>query len=158
MSHRAEDWKSIDDVLDFAIRGEEESRDFYLEMAGQMTSSAMASTFEQFAREETGHRDLLLELKQKGIGAAGQDEGMIQDLRISEYVTSVKPSPGMSYEDALVFAMQKEKIAFRLYSHLAESASDAGTGEVFAMLAREEARHKLRFELEYDDMASRSGN
>lgn len=47
--------------------------------------------------------------------------------------------------------MKKEKAAFKLYNDLAAAASDETSREMFLMLAQEEAKHKLRFEVEYDN-------
>jgi rubrerythrin len=47
--------------------------------------------------------------------------------------------------------MKEEKAAFKLYSDLAARTDDAAAKEVLLMLAQEEAKHKLRFEIEYDD-------
>jgi rubrerythrin len=159
MSNRAEEWDTMDDALDFAIRGEEESYAFYSEMASQMTNPVMAEVFEGFAGEELKHKEKLLSFKEQGIAGSAESSGEpVQDLRIADYVVDVKLSTDMSYEDALIFAMKKEKIAFRLYSRLAEAVSDPAISAVFRELAQEEAKHKLRFELEYDDLAMRSGN
>jgi len=71
---------------------------------------------------------------------------------MAEYVVDVAPSPDMNYQGALILAMKKEKAAFRLYTDLAASAADEKVKGTFLALAQEEARHKLRFEVEYDDM------
>jgi rubrerythrin len=47
--------------------------------------------------------------------------------------------------------MNKEKAAFKLYSDLAKIAPNNEIREIFLSLAQEEAKHKLRFEIEYDD-------
>jgi rubrerythrin len=47
--------------------------------------------------------------------------------------------------------MKREKTAFKLYSDLAAIIQDANLRKVFLSLAQEEAKHKLRFELEYDE-------
>jgi len=47
--------------------------------------------------------------------------------------------------------MKEEKSAFKLYSDLAARTDDVSTREIFLSLAQEEAKHKLRFEIEYDD-------
>ena len=48
-------------------------------------------------------------------------------------------------------AMKCEKVAFRLYIDLAEQADEQELKDLFAGFAQEEAKHKLCFELEYDD-------
>jgi rubrerythrin len=61
----------------------------------------------------------------------------------------------MTYSDALILAMKKEKNAFRLYSFLSEETTDPLLKGLFLTLALEESRHKLRFELEYDEFVLR---
>ena len=75
----------------------------------------------------------------------------VLDLKIGDYLVEEKPSATMDYQSALILAMKQEKAAFRLYSDLAASADDAEIRELFLGLAQEEAKHKLRFEVEYDD-------
>jgi rubrerythrin len=57
----------------------------------------------------------------------------------------------MTYPEALLFAMKSEKAAFRLYDALATATHDPVLALLFRSLAQEEARHKLRFELEYEE-------
>jgi len=47
--------------------------------------------------------------------------------------------------------MKAEKAAFKLYSDLAASAPDAALKNTFLAMAQEEAKHKLRFEILYDE-------
>ena len=69
---------------------------------------------------------------------------------MAEYLKDVAPDSGMTYQQALITAMKAEKAAFKLYNDLAESADEPSVKELFLALAQEEARHKLRFEIEYD--------
>ena len=61
----------------------------------------------------------------------------------------------MSYSDALVLAMNREKAAFKLYTRLAERAPGPELKNLFSHLAQEESKHKLRFEMEYDEFVLR---
>jgi len=60
-------------------------------------------------------------------------------------------TPGISYQDALILAMKQEKAAFQLYNALAGSTDNAALRDVLLSLAQEEAKHKLKFEIEYDE-------
>ena len=75
----------------------------------------------------------------------------VADLKIADYTVEVDPSGKLDYQEALIVAMKREKASFRLYSDLAEAADTDVLRDVFQALAQEEARHKLRFELEYDE-------
>ena len=48
--------------------------------------------------------------------------------------------------------MKNEKAAFRLYLDLANKVSNLEQKSLFLSLANEEAKHKLRFEIEYDEI------
>jgi len=79
----------------------------------------------------------------------------VADLKIADYTVDVKASGKLSYEEALVVAMKREKAAFRLYTNLAERAPNEELKSIFLSLAMEESRHKLRFEVEYDEYVLR---
>lgn len=140
---------SVDEVLDFAITKEEEAAKFYTDLAGKIEAPGMSRLFEQFAGEERGHKTKLVSIKEgKKMAPAGKK---VQDLKIADYVVDAEPSAEMDYQQALILAMKKEKAAFRLYTNLAETVDDENLSSTFLSLAQEEARHKLRFEVEYDD-------
>ena len=140
---------SVDEILDFAIEKEEEAARFYTDLAGKMDREHMKEVFLGFAREEMGHKAKLTDIK-KGKRLSPSRE-RICDLKIGDYLVDVDPAGDLSYQQALIVAMKAEKAAFKLYSDLAAATSDAGLKETLMMLAQEEAKHKLRFEVEYDD-------
>ena len=73
------------------------------------------------------------------------------DLKLSDYLVDVMPYPEMTYQEVLILAMKKEKNAFRLYLDLSKIAPTPQLQDLFLSLAQEESKHKLRFELEYDE-------
>ena len=143
-------WQSIDDILDFAISEEQAAFEFYGRLAAQAAAPEMRATFKSFADEETKHKVRLQAIKLGG--TLRPAEGRVVDLRIADYLVDVPASPNLDYRTALVLAMKKEKAAFKLYSDLAASTDDENVRATFRALAEEEARHKLHFELEYDDL------
>ncbi len=142
-------FSSVDDILEFAIGQEQDAVDFYKELAKNARTPDMKRVFEQFAGEEIGHKARLTEVKEKRLYDMEQKE--VSDLQIADYLISIKPSPDMSYRDALVLAMKREKASFKLYSDLSERAPNHEMKSLFLSLAIEESKHKLRFELEYDE-------
>ena len=144
------DWSSVNEVLDFAIAEEQAAAEFYTRLAGQMTKPMMQQVFETFAQEEVGHKKKLQAVREGGAFEAV--EGSVADLKIAEYVIDIEPATDMDYQQALLVAMKKEKAAFKLYKDLAASTDSGHIRQVFLTLAQEEAKHKLYFEVEYDDM------
>jgi rubrerythrin len=143
------EFKTLEDILDFAIASEQEAVEFYTSLAKQSSNSAMKEVFEQFAREETGHKARLIAIK--ATGDIILQNIPVMDLKIGDYLVEVEAKPDISYQEALIVAMKKEKSAFKLYSELSERANSAEYKNLFKSLAVEEAKHKLRFEIEYDD-------
>jgi rubrerythrin len=143
------EFTNITEILDFAIGEEQAAVDFYLQLAAQSKSQQTKKIFMDYAEEEMRHKANLLSIKENG--SFKLPDSRVKDLKIAEYLVDVKPSANMSYQDALILAMKKEKAAFRMYSKLAEKAEDPGVKAIFLNLAQEESKHKLAFEIEYDD-------
>ncbi len=144
---------SINEVLDFAMKSEQEAVDFYQSLASRMQNQEMKDVFLQFAREEVGHKARLQKIKDEGL--FDMDVEKVRDLKIADYVVRSESTENMEYRDALVLAMKREKAAFKLYSTLAERTDHQELKKAFQALAVEESKHKLRFELEYDDYVMR---
>ena len=142
-------FKSVEEVLDFAIKKEEEAVKFYSDLAQKSSIAQMKDVFKSFSKEEAGHKEKLLAIK-KGKRLA-ISPGKIMDLKIADLMTDVEPGPDLSYQQALVVAMKREKGSFKLYKDLALQTEDDGVRGTLLILAQEEAKHKLWFEVEYDD-------
>lgn len=140
----------INELLDFAIDREQEAHDFYMDLAKRLERPGMKEIFTQFAGEELGHKAKLQGVKQgKRILSA---PAKVLDLKIADYVVDVDPQGDLDYQRALILAMKREKASFRLYTDLSRSSEDKELKSAFQALAQDEAKHKLRFEVEYDEV------
>jgi rubrerythrin len=145
-----QEFKSVDDILEFAMAREEESYQFYASLATRTERPWMQEVFEEFATEELGHKAKLQRVRESGRMLSA--ESKVLDLKMSDYLVAGEVSGEMDYQQALIVAMQKEKASFKLYTNLADRVDDEGLRTMFLGLAQEEARHKLRFEVEYDEV------
>lgn len=145
-----EEFKTLQDILNFAIGEEEKAAALYADLAKRSKNREMAEVFNQFSKEELGHKKKLQTIK--GSSKVVIPEKKVQDLKIGDYLVDVdKSRDDLNYQDALIVAMKEEKAAFKLYTNLAGKTDDPEARGVFLMLAQEEAKHKLRFEIEYDE-------
>jgi len=144
------EFKDINEVLDFAIIAEQEAFEFYTSLADNAGTQEMKEVFEQFAKEEIGHKAKLQDIKHTGI-IETDFSGKISDLKLSDYLVDIIAYPGMSYSEALIVAIKKEHAAYKLYMDLSKIISSSEMKNAFRMLANEESKHKLRFEVEYDE-------
>ena len=141
--------KTVDEILTFAIQNEQDAADFYTQLAEKSELKHMKDVFLGFAGEERGHKVKLENIRtgKKFL----QSEQTVQDLKLGDSLEEIDLTQKMTYQEALIVAMKAEKAAFKLYSHLASATDDAELKSTLLGLAQEEAKHKLRFEVEYDD-------
>jgi rubrerythrin len=140
---------SADEILNFAIEREEEAAAFYRGLKDNTKWPWMTDTFEEFAREEDRHKAKLEGVKKGKLLMSSTEK--VTDLRIGDYLAEPETSGELDYQNVLIIAMKREKKSFKLYTDLAAIVDDANLRDTFLTLAQEEARHKLRFELEYDE-------
>ncbi len=143
-------FKSFGEIIDFAIKAEEAAQKFYNDLAAKMELQHMSTVFREFALEELGHKKKLLSIKKGNIERP--EVKPVLDLQIGDYVVDVEPTPNMDFQSALIVAMKAEKKAYTLYLNLSRKVQDEDLKSTFLMLAHEEANHKLRFEIEFDNM------
>jgi rubrerythrin len=139
---------SIHDIIDYAIRQETQAFTFYRDLAQCVQRDSLRAVLEGFAADELAHRMRLEGLKQGTFSFDTDDD--IGSLNLAETVPDVQPQASMSYRDLLCMAMRKELHAYRTYTLLALHTQDPKLQRVFQQLARVEAEHKLRIEIEYD--------
>lgn len=144
-----ERFTSTEEIIEYAIAREEEAYLFYYDLGNGARSSQLKKLFHSFAREEKMHREKLIKLRDgRQVHSTGKS---FPDMRIADYLAPMTPGQATDYQRVLMLAMQRERAAFRLYSDLANMVADPDIKELLIGLAREEARHKLAIELEYDE-------
>jgi len=141
-------FKSVQEVLDFAIEKEEEARQFYLEWSKKLENQNLREQFVIFAGEENKHKEKLQRVKSGSTFKPSAKQ--VTDLKIVDYLVDIVATPEMDYQEALIVAMRREKASFKFYNDLAAISEDESLRQTFLALAQEEAKHKLRLETEYE--------
>jgi len=140
---------TVDEILDYAIDQEQQAADFYASVAARAEKPGMKKMLLEFAGEEKRHKERLLAVKSGERKLTPEKE--VLDLKVSDYLVEIDAGENISYQDALIVAMKRERAAFRFYSDMAEKLSEGNLKQVFIGLAKEEAKHKLFFETEYEE-------
>lgn len=141
-------FRSVGDLVAFALGREEEASDFYMDLARRSDDPVVAHTLEGFAREERRHAAKLRRLF--GAGAAGACAVPAGRLPVREYAEALIRAGEFDYEKALVVAMAREKVSYRLYMDLSRALGAGTLSRAVQVIAREEAAHKLWVETELD--------
>jgi rubrerythrin len=140
-------FNSVDEILDFAIKREVEAHDFYLELANYVEEPEMAEVLSDLASVELGHKQVLESVK---AGNAVWNPEEVASLGITEKTGEIEPDAKMDYLELLILGMKREEQSRLLYTNLASVAQNQQIKDIFLKLAREEAEHKLRFEIEFE--------
>ncbi|MCL5991186.1 MAG: ferritin family protein [Bacteroidetes bacterium] len=141
--------ETFNDVIKFAIAREIEAAQFYKDMANKTKFDSNIVLFLELEKMELSHAKTLEDFKNEGWD--NPEIPNIPDLKISDYMETPDVNEGMTYQDAIVLAMKREKAAAKLYSDLAKEFTDAETKNLFLRLANEESNHKFQLETLYDE-------
>ena len=144
-------FKSVDEILEFAIDREKEAVQFYESLAQEAPSEALKQTFIDFSKEEEKHAALISDISGNKAKIDSYEFEKIPDLKISNYMVETTYEKGMAMPDVLKLAMKREEKAVKLYTLLGEQTDDADAKKLFQLLVQEESKHKLGLESMYDD-------
>ncbi len=151
-------FKSIDEILVFAIDKEKEAVAFYTDLSKKQTTDALTLTFRELAQEEAKHVKLLTSISKNTSVIKSYALKKIPNLKISNYLVEMEYSEGMVMQDILILAMKREEMSVNLYTQLAMGSADEESAKLFKLLVQEESKHKLTFEKLYDDDLACQGN
>ena len=74
------------------------------------------------------------------------------ELKADDETETAIPKLDMDYKQMLRLSIQKEDSSFRLYVDMAARVTSEDAKETLLALAEEEVKHKMRFEMEYDNI------
>jgi rubrerythrin len=137
----------ICEILDFAIEREVEAQLFFMKLSKIAKDPEISKTFTKLASEELDHEK---KLKTVRSGKESLSDEEVGNLDIVDYTDDISPGPDMSYTDLMILGMKKEETSRKLYLDLASIVKEQELKDTFLLLAKQEAEHKLRFEIEYD--------
>jgi rubrerythrin len=142
-------FRTFEEIIDYAIDNEMNEIEFYSDLAERMDRKNVKQLLRNIALEKTARMLRLEKMKDLKIDF---DLGEVQDLKIAGSLKDIDITKSdLSYQEALILAMKKEKEKFKFYSEMAEAAVNDECRKTFLALANEEARQKLKFEIEYDE-------
>jgi rubrerythrin len=145
------EFETVEEILELAVAREEDAHIFLMALAARMVNPEMRKVFEELAAEELEHK-VRLELEVIKTGRVVTDSKKKLYFDTNDYAEDVGSEIDMDYKDMLTMAMQKEESSFRLYVDLASRVINEDAYETFLALAEEEVRHKMRFEMEYNNI------
>ena len=141
------------ELLQQAIKFEEEAFAFY-DAATHLVKSEQARTIlRELAQEEAGHKAKLQDILQKGVSWAAPSGKLAEtvSLKIGDYLMPARLTEKSDFQDALKVAMQREQASYDFYASMAKVVSPDAR-RIFDFLANEELKHKNKVESIYDQV------
>lgn len=139
---------SFEEIIQFAIKREEEAGRTYGEMAEMSKGAGLKKLLQELKKDEMNHKKLLQNLTKEKIGFA--EIKNVTDLRISDYLVEEPLKEDINFQVLLIFAAKKEQKAMELYSDLAQRSEGKEQRKLFSFLEMQEKSHKLKLETEYE--------
>ncbi len=138
------DAEQFETIIQNAIEGEIEARDFYAAAAEKVDDAAVKEIFAQLSRQEEGHRHRLQTFKSDPM--AKVEFKKVTDYGVAEEQDWPKLSMDMKPADAIGLAIKKEQAAMESYLGLADSMDNAEFKKLFSELSEMERGHKANLE------------
>jgi rubrerythrin len=143
--------KTLNDLLDAAIRDEIAAQKFYLDAMEKTNNARLKEFFKSLAGEEKGHERILTGVKEMGIydGSLAVDEESVRKIEGAHVIPNEEPIEEMSIKRAMELAMNKENKASQIYAQMEQTSSQEELKKLFASLASDERRHARIIDEQY---------
>ena len=144
---------TIEQILEQAIRFEEQAYDFYTAAVDMVKQPHIKDTLKDLAAEEVKHKEKLQALLEGNIESLiAVPQQKVQDLKLAEYLVVPPLAEDATFQDVLVVAMHREKSSHEFYSTVATITDDESARTLLEFLAQEELVHKNKVETLYDEV------
>jgi rubrerythrin len=142
----------IDDLLEAALYKEVDSRNYYSDGQKLTGDTGAVQLMKELAEEENNHVEWIRSLKEKGIKSGSYYPGKIHDLMLSEHLTGGETLEGAGLQDALIYAVKRERQSLEFYANMMGIMRDRAAKALCRRLANAELGHKYRLEKMYDNL------
>ena len=145
--------KRVSDILEIAIKREEEAYDFYMDIHGKVDDASVKDTLEFIAGEEKKHKAFLVSYRDGNFGEKALRMSDVVDNKIAEYLEEPEVDENSKPEDVYLAASHRELRSHRFYTELANQHAEGDPREVLLKMANEELKHKEKMEYLYANTA-----
>lgn len=145
--------KTIADVIDMAIKREEEAYDFYMDIHSKVQDASVQDTVEFIADEEKKHKAFLVSYREGNYGSDTLRMADVVEYKIAEYLEEPEVGGDSSSQDVYLIAAHREGRSHQFYSELANMHNDGDLKTMLVKMANEELKHKEKMEYLYSNTA-----
>jgi rubrerythrin len=140
-------------LIDTAIKREEEAFDFYMGILGKVNEDHVIETIEEIAQDEKKHKAFLVKYRDEQWSPKNLKMSDVTYYKIAEYQEEPEIKSDMKSEDVYLVASHRELRSYKFYTELAELHPTSEVKELLLKMANEELRHKEKMEYLYANTA-----
>lgn len=140
-------------LIDTAIKREEEAFDFYMDILGKVNEDHVIETIEEIAQDEKKHKAFLVKYRDEQWSPKDLKMTDVTYYKIAEYQEEPEIKSDMKSEDVYLVASHRELRSYKFYSELAGLHPASEVKELLLKMANEELRHKEKMEYLYANTA-----
>ena len=144
-------FKSIEELLRFAINKEIASAQFYTDLAATTQNEIVKDIFLEMAADEINHKQQL-ELEVMKLGIVVVEEESDGHRKPGDFLLESDLDKTFGFAETLQLGIQKEQAAFGMYMDLYAITEDDEQRLVIMEMAEEEVRHKVILENQYNEL------
>jgi len=144
-------FKSVEELLRFAINKEIASAQFYYDLAATTKNEIVKDVFLEMAAEEVNHKRQL-ELEVMKLGKVIVEEELDNSRQPDDFFLESDLDKTFGFAETLQLGIQKEQAAFGMYMDLYAITQDDEQRMVIMEMAEEEVRHKVILESQYNEL------
>ena len=145
--------KKLADVIDLAIRREEEAFEFYMDIFKNVEDVGVKDTVEFIAGEEKKHKAFLVDFRKGNYSADAMQMSEHIDYKLAEYLEEPEIETDARSEQVYLVASHRELRSYQFYSELAVLQPEGPTKSILQKMANEELKHKEKMEYLYSNTA-----
>jgi rubrerythrin len=137
------------EVVGMAVRSEEDAVKFYSHIADMINNELVSNKYRHLAKEEAGHRKMLVDLYKKMLGDTENPPKIPGEPETAEG-GPVPEQISDSLEDLLILAVKREQAAKEFYRQAAAAATDLSGKRILEYLVHVEKGHEMMLKSELE--------
>jgi rubrerythrin len=145
--------KSLEAILEKAIRNEEGAFRFYMDLYNTVEDKVAKNTLVFLADEEKKHRDYLIKYRDGVYPEKTMTVSEETTAKIKEFTGKHDIKKNSQPKDIYLVAADRELNAYNFYKKLADIHPSGEVRELLLRIAQEELKHKEKMEYLYDNTA-----
>lgn len=145
--------KKVADILEMAIKREEDAYDFYMDIISKVVDPGVQNTLTFIAGEEKKHKAFLIDYRDGRFGDKSLRMSDVVDYKIAEYLEEPEIKENSKPEDVYLVASHREARSHQFYTEMANLHAEGKPRDMLLKMANEELKHKEKMEYLYSNTA-----